>query len=305
MSPLLLPLLLLPLLLRHYTAGALASPPGAVLITGATGRTGSALYHQLRGAGAPKVRALIRNVTKARARLGCDRCDASEGIYVGDVTDPGSLVEAFDGVETAVILTGSFPVKLPNGTQVYPKGGTPRDIDYLGTNNQVIVAVRAGVGRLVLVSSMGTTSPGNYLDLLDDGYVLSYKLNAEAYLMQTAASLQGSSTPLDYSIVKPSGLTPAVGAPTNASYVIGHSDCLMACPSGESSCGTISRDDLAHVLAKTVTLGLFRNTRYDLSSDPKKTVGERNWSILSKRAQDVNFPGGEMGCSVMSAVEYL
>merc|ERR1711968_320583 len=113
---------------------------------------------------------------------------------------------------------------------------------------------------------MGTTSPGNYLDLLDDGYVLSYKLNAEAYLMQTAASSQGSPKPLDYSIVKPSGLTPSVGAPSNASYIIGHSDCLPKCPSGEGSCGTISRDDLAHVLEKTVNSELFRNTRYDLSS---------------------------------------
>ena len=286
------------LLLCHFAVGASASPPGAVLITGATGRTGSSLYHQLRGVGAPKVRALVRNVTKARARLGCDLCDESEGIYVGDVTDPRSLVEAFDGVETVVILTGSFPVKLPNGTMVYPEGGTPRDIDYLGTNNQVVEAVKAGLKRVVLVSSMGTTSPGNYLDLLDDGYVLSYKLNAEAYLMQTAASLQGSSTPLDYSIVKPSGLTPAVGAPTNASYVIGHSDCLMACPSGGSMCGTISRDDLARVLAKTVTLGLVRSTRYDISSDPKKAVSEHDWSLLSQQAQNMNFPG-KMGCSIV------
>ena len=286
---------------------AVASQRATVLVTGATGRTGAQLYHQLRSlnddAGGFRVRGLVRNATKARERLGCSRCDASEGIYYGDVTNPSTLAAAFSNVDAVVILTGSFPIQLPNGTFVYPEGGTPRDVDYLGTNNQVRAAVSAQtVKHIVFVSSMGTATPGGFLDLIANGHDLSYKLNAEAYLMQTSAASMARSIPLDFTIVKPSGLLPATGAPTNATFVIGHSDCLPACPSGNaSSCKRISRDDLASFLAKTVTgSDLFRNARFDLSSDPAKAIPsnlKRDWGLLSKQSQDLNHPPG-MGCPI-------
>ena len=40
-----------------------------------------------------QVRGLVQNRSKARQVLGCVRCDAEEGIFVGDVTDPETLVE--------------------------------------------------------------------------------------------------------------------------------------------------------------------------------------------------------------------
>ena len=286
------------------------APDGSrvVLVTGATGRTGTALYHQLRDGSTRRrssnwtVRALVRNLTKARVRLGCDRCDPSEGIYQADVTDQASLPPAFAGVDTVVVLTGSYPTRLPNGTFVYAKGATPRDVDYLGTNKQVRAAVAAGTVRhFVFVSSMGTTTPGNFLDSLADGHGMAYKLNAESYLMQQPT--------LDWTIVKPSGLLPATGAgPTNASYVLGHSDCLAPCPSGSASCYNITRDDLAAVLAEAVTHYaadsngvplLFRNARFDLSSDPALLVdgSNRNWNLLSSRASDLEYPTA-MGCAL-------
>ena len=71
-----------------------------VLITGATGRLGSLLYSEaVSKAGIGKVRAFVTNVTKARESLKCDKCDASEGIYAGNVTDRASLAAAMDGVE--------------------------------------------------------------------------------------------------------------------------------------------------------------------------------------------------------------
>jgi hypothetical protein len=203
-----------------------------------------------------------------------------------------------------VIITGSYPNQLPNGSFVYPKGGTPREVDYLGTNNQVITAVQSTtVTRIVLVSSMGTTDPSSFLNLLGNGYGLSYKLNAEVYLMQQtmeyvmassrASSLSSSSSSqFDYTIVKPSGLLSAVpgggggGGGTNASYLIGHSDRLRCL-----ECMNISRSDLANVLKKVVlNLDLFKNARFDLSSNPGVIVSDRDWNTLSTQAADVAYP---------------
>ena len=55
-----------------------------VLVTGATGQTGSLAYFQLKAAGF-ETRALVRNATKAQAILQCGACSEKEGVYVGDV----------------------------------------------------------------------------------------------------------------------------------------------------------------------------------------------------------------------------
>ena len=261
-----------------------------VLITGATGRTGSSLYHMLRRRQDPQliVRGLVRNVTKAKDVLGCIKCDPSEGIYVGDVTQPSTLPPSFRDVDVVVILTGSYPIQLPNGTFVYPKGGTPREVDYLGTNNQVNAA--RSVRRIVLVSSMGTTTPGSFLDLLGGGYALSYKLNAEVYLMQSVTATALHRCPMEYTIVKPAGLLTATQKPTNATYLIGHNDFLPAC-STASGCREIARSDVANVLSIAVTnASLFVNVRFDLSSDPKKLAEvPRDWNEMSLHSSEVDY----------------
>jgi hypothetical protein len=53
------------------------SQAGPVLVTGATGRTGSLLFLALQNAGI-KTRAFVRNITKAKEVLGCQACDKSE-----------------------------------------------------------------------------------------------------------------------------------------------------------------------------------------------------------------------------------
>lgn len=50
---------------------------GPVLVTGATGRTGSLVYLRLKQLEIP-VRALVRNASKAREMLGCTACDEAE-----------------------------------------------------------------------------------------------------------------------------------------------------------------------------------------------------------------------------------
>ena len=54
-----------------------------------------------------QVRALVRSAAKAKEVLSCGDCTPEEGIFVGDVTDPSTLPEAFDGVKQLVVLTGT------------------------------------------------------------------------------------------------------------------------------------------------------------------------------------------------------
>ena len=92
-------------------AAATAAMPRTVLVTGASGRTGKVLYAQLKArSDIAEVRALVRAssdaVSKARAALNCTKCDASEGVFYGDVTIPSTLEKPMVGVDTVVITVG-------------------------------------------------------------------------------------------------------------------------------------------------------------------------------------------------------
>ncbi|GAX80894.1 hypothetical protein CEUSTIGMA_g8329.t1 [Chlamydomonas eustigma] len=239
------------------------------MVTGATGRTGSLLFLALQSAGI-EARAFVRNITKAREVLGCKACDESEGIYVGDITDPETLGNALRGVRRLVILTSSYPLQLPNGTYYFPPGEYPKDIDWIGSNNQVRTALMAGsVEHILLVSSMGTTQPDTFLDKLGDGHALFYKLNGEIDLMASGIP--------SYTIIKPGGLLSTEGG--RSLLLAGHNDRLMH--------ARVTRADVASVLlAAILNPKHSRNLRFDLSSDPDQPAGSllslfedaRDWS---------------------------
>ncbi|MCJ1461813.1 hypothetical protein MMC07_000412 [Pseudocyphellaria aurata] len=70
-------------------------------------------------------------------------------------------------------------------------------VDWIGQKNQIDAAVKAGVKKIVLVSSMGGTDPSNRLNQIGNGNILLFKRKAEEYLMA-----QG----IDYTIIHPGGL---------------------------------------------------------------------------------------------------
>ncbi len=77
---------------------------GTVLITGATGNTGSGIALALL-AGGRKVRALVRNADKAQALR-----DAGAEIAVADLDDPSTLTAGlFEGVDTVYLVTWNGP----------------------------------------------------------------------------------------------------------------------------------------------------------------------------------------------------
>jgi hypothetical protein len=126
--------------------------------------------------GVGEVRALVRNITRARLLLNCSACNASDGIFVGDVTDPATMTAAFDGVDTVAIAVG-----VGGGASA----SLQKAVEFSGVENQVTAlthnrtAADVGALRVVFCSSMGTTNP--HPPSFEGGPVLFWKLNAEAF----------------------------------------------------------------------------------------------------------------------------
>jgi len=247
-------------------AGSVDTPTRPVLVVGATGRTGSRTYLLLKSNGVP-VRGLVQNRSKARQVLGCVRCDAEEGIFVGDVTDPETLVEPNRGVGSLVIATGPRVACDPYPTNCScVTGECPIDVDWHGGRNVISAFARASAGRgqVVLISSDNTCFADNSLKANADPLNGFYKLNAEAFLMSTG---------LPYTIVKPCGLTN--GPPGNLSLdafhnhdgTTGHG--TICTDHGTLGHGTIARADVARLVAAALkhpeaSSGL----RFDFCSKP-------------------------------------
>jgi NADH dehydrogenase len=112
-----------------------------VLVTGGTGFVGPKVVHALRARG-HDVRALVRRPERAKT-LGAWGCELAEG----DMTDSASLERAVQGCDAVVHL-----VAIIQGPAV-----AYREIMQQGTRDLVSAAGRAGVGRFVLMSALGTS----------------------------------------------------------------------------------------------------------------------------------------------------
>ncbi|MGW2645320.1 SDR family oxidoreductase [Streptomyces sp. NPDC001393] len=104
-----------------------------ILVTGATGTTGSEVVRQLTARG-EKVRALTRDPQRARMPAGVETVP-------GDYADPDSLAAAMTGVTAAYLVSPPGP-------------GAAHDAALVAS------ARAAGVRRLVKLSAIGTDDPG-------------------------------------------------------------------------------------------------------------------------------------------------
>lgn len=243
-------LALLAALARTAAAKGEAVQSEPVLVAGATGRTGALVYAQLKSKGI-EVRAFVRNATKAREVLGCTKCDESEGIFVGDLTDPATMLAPIRGAKSLVIASSASPVCNPFPKCTFPKGAFPIDVDWVGAK-ALLAAFAGSAGNkapVVLVSTMGTTEPEEANDDVFQ-HISFYKLNFEAELMSSG---------LPFTIIKPCGLlnTP----PTSNVLVVGHDDDLKVSPP------VISRADVARVVVASLERqDLSAGLRFDLCS---------------------------------------
>jgi len=220
-----------------------------VVVTGATGRTGSYTYLLLKKAGI-NVRGLVRDTSKAKRYLGCSKCDESEGIFVGDITKPESMVPAMAGADGLVMTTGPT------------SGDAAKDILFDGVANQVSTFL-ASPGpepesrHVSLVSMQFTTLPDTFLNKiiahLWGGWDVGF------YALQGEANLMSSNVP--FTILKACGLT---DDPEKQSKVlVGHDDKGW----GMKDAHTVSRHDVARVLAAASTNpSMAKGLRFDFCS---------------------------------------
>jgi len=208
---------------------------GPVLVVGATGRTGRRIVARLVEQGVP-VRALVRSEERARETL-------PEGVelHVGDVRRADTLAEPVAGARAVVIATCS------SGAE---RGNDPETVDYLGTTHVMEHATRAGVERVLFVSTIYASRPEHVQDM--EPTSLGWKARGEEVVRESG---------VPYVIVRPGWLTDGdAGGP-------------LAVFQGDTVEGRISRADLGAACAELVFLDEAVGKTFELVASPEGEAG--------------------------------
>jgi uncharacterized protein YbjT (DUF2867 family) len=227
-----------------------------VLVTGAGGKTGGIVLEKL--CSMPErfaARGLVRT-EESKAKVG-----GGEHIFIGDVTKPDSLREAFQGIDALVITTSAVPKMKPGFDPskggrpefFYEEGGLPEQVDWIGQKNQVDAAIAAGCKHIVLVGSMGGQNPNHMLNSLGNGKILIWKRKAEEYLSQAGVA---------YTIIRAGGLQDKEGGIRE--LLIGKDDELL-----NTDTKAITRSDVAELCVQALLHEEARNKAFDVASKPE------------------------------------
>jgi len=218
------------------------------------------------------VRGVVRNASKAHDLLGCSRCDESEGIFIGDVADAPSLQAPMQGGGTLVIATSAVPMCDRSGCHFH-KGGSPLDVDWVGARNQLEAFAKGTPsphqGLIVLISTMGTTSPKSRFEK-NMGHIVWYKLNFEAFLMASG---------IPFVIVKPCGLDDDEAG--EKEILLGHEDDML-----NFDPPLIARADVARLtVAALQNPSTSRGLRFDVCSKAGTPTSEADMKKLLETAR--------------------
>lgn len=221
-----------------------AAGPSKVVVAGATGQTGRRVLERLAGKTGLSVIGGVRSVAKAADALQKDSTvirgamvqkvasvDTSAvelkhlDVVADSVDDLASTMEGADSLVIAIGFIPGNPLKM---------NAAAHEVDNLGTIKLVQAAKKAGIKKVVMVSSILTNgrnwgqekSPG-FVVTNAFGNVLDEKLEAELYLRASG---------LDYTIVRPGGLK---AKPPTGGLIVSKEDTLNS--------GEISRDLVADV----------------------------------------------------------
>lgn len=232
------------------------SYPLQVLVTGATGRTGSLVVQKLQLLTESfLVRGFARSPQKA-----AELFDSTENFFFGNILEPDDLTPAIEGCNALVILTSAVPqMKPPSQPGQRPEftfapGEMPEQIDYQGQLNQIDAAKSTGVQQIVLVGSMGGTDENHFLNTMGNGNILIWKRKAEQYLIDSG---------VDYTIIRAGGLLDQPGG--RRELVVSKNDVLLANPP-EGGATSIPRADVAEVVVQALLEPAARNKAFDVIS---------------------------------------
>lgn len=243
---------------------ASAAEAKRVLVAGATGQTGRRIVERLSGLQVD-VTGGVRNVEKAKAAL-AESSIAVRGAMVQEVKaiTPVDLVKLDvekDSVEAlAASLKGSDALVIATGFvpgNPFKMDAAAHAVDNLGTVALVDAAKKAGVPKVVMVSSILTNgrnwgqenSPGFQITNAF-GHVLDEKLVAENYLKASG---------IDYTIVRPGGLK---AKPPSGALVVSGEDTLNS--------GEVSRDLVADVCVAALFQPSAKNKVLEIIEDDSK-----------------------------------
>ena len=229
-----------------------------VLVTGATGKTGSIVFKKLQQDRNLQVKGLARSPEKAKELFG-----STENLYFGDISNRESIKAAFADCQKLVILTSASPqmVAPPKPGErpqfTYPAAGTPELVDYQGQKNQIDLAIAAGVEQIVLVGSMGGTNKDHPLNKMGNGKILIWKRKAEEYLVNSG---------INYTIIRAGGLQDKPGS--KRKLIVGNNDELLTNPPNGIPT-SIPREDVAETVVQALKEPSAINKAFDLISYPE------------------------------------
>lgn len=151
------------------------------VVTGGKGYVGFALVKELEARG-EKMRLLLRTDSPYFDGIDCEK-------FMGDVTDPEQLEQAFEGADTVYHIAGVVDITGTKDKQVW-------NVNYEGTKNVVAACKKCGVKTLIFCSSVDaipTSEEMNVIreirsfdpDLLEGAYAKS-KASATQYVLDSA-----------------------------------------------------------------------------------------------------------------------
>lgn len=279
-----------------------AAMPARVIVTGAGGQTGQALFRKMLALPDEFEPLGFVRTSASKAAL-VDSGIPSARIAVVDVTEPDAVQTAITDFAVAkglslnafCICTSAKPK--PTGEMNDATGGpvfgfpdgSPEEVDWIGQKQQ-IDACPAGT-HIVVCSSMGGTDPSNRLNdfgrvTLDDGSVqggniILWKRKTEVYLMDKCASAAASDTApaTTYTIVHPGGL---LNEPGGEREIVAGVDDLES--------GSIPRDDVAQVMLSALRFpDAYRNRSFDIRAKAvEEGVVTTNYESLLKELKGRN-----------------
>lgn len=241
-----------------------------VLVTGAAGKTGQLVLKRLLNLPDKFAARALVHTDKSAQKLQSNTGLSADAAFTADITDESlsGLTAAMEGVDALVISTSAKPQlvvsSLPKsiwnkirGASAMPDfyyNQTPEQVDWIGQKHQIDAAAKAGVKKVVLISSMGGTKDKDYmLNKMGNGNILFWKRKAEEYLMQVKG--------IDYTIIHPGGLTDDKGG--EREVLMGVDDELME---GENR--RIPRADVAELAVQSLYLPEASNRSIDVVSKP-------------------------------------